>query len=152
VRDGDPSPDGVFAAGARCRGGWCDLVTVDLRSGAVTMLARGGPRESYYRPRVSPDGSRLAVAVHTTGGWRVQIVSVRDGTRVDLAATANAYDVSWASPSSIVLVSEEGGIANIQRVDLASGVSSPLTHATRGAGDEPFRRERVVSLALLERV
>jgi hypothetical protein len=133
VRDGDPSPDGAFAAGARCRGGWCDLVTVDLRSGAVTMLARGGPRESYYRPRVSPDGSRLAVAVHTTGGWRVQIVSVRDGTRVDLAATANAYDVSWASPSSIVLVSEEGGIANIQRVDLASGVSSPLTHATGAA-------------------
>jgi hypothetical protein len=134
VRDADPSPDGRSAVATRCRGGWCDLVTIDLGSGAVRTQVRGGPRESFYRPRMSPDGMRVAVAVHTPGGWRVAIIAWRDGSRTEVGASAaNAYDVSWASRSTIVFVSEDGGVANIERLDLTTGVSRSITHVTGAA-------------------
>ena len=134
VRDADPIPDGRSAVGTRCRGGWCDLVTIELDNGAVTTLARGGARESFYRPRMSPDGTKVAVAVHTSDGWRVSIVALRDGSRTAVGASAtNTYDVSWASPSTVVLVSEDGGVANIERVDLATGVATSVTRVTGAA-------------------
>ncbi|HMA22437.1 MAG TPA: hypothetical protein VKP00_00550, partial [Gemmatimonadaceae bacterium] len=134
VRDADPSPDGRSAVGTRCRGGWCDLVAIDLGSGAVTTLLPGNSTASFYRPRISPDGTRAAVAVHTTDGWRVAIVGLRDLSRIDARPTAaNRYDVSWASPSTIVLVSEEGGVANIEELDLATSVSRSITHVTGAA-------------------
>lgn len=134
VRDADPSPDGRSAVGTRCRGGWCDVVSIDLGSGAVTTLVPGSALASFYRPRVSPDGTKAAVALHTTGGWRVAILDLRSRARADVGSpTANQYDVAWATPSTIVLVSEEGGIANIEDVDLASGRSRSMTHVTGAA-------------------
>ena len=47
--------------------GWCELVAVDLETGAVRVIAEGGPEESYFRPRVSRDGSR-AVGVRAHAG------------------------------------------------------------------------------------
>ncbi|HEV8497587.1 MAG TPA: hypothetical protein VGQ56_12025 [Gemmatimonadaceae bacterium] len=134
LHDADPAPDGRSAVATRCRGGWCDLVMVDLGSGAVTTLLQGGPLQSFYRPRMSPDGSRAAVAIHTGDGWRVAIVSLRDGSRAEfLTSSANAYDVAWANPSTLVLVSEDGGVANVQRVDLSTRVSTSITHVTGAA-------------------
>jgi len=133
VRDADPTPDGRSAVATRCRAGWCDLVTVDLATGAVTTLLPGSSVASFYRPRASPDGTRAAVAVHTRDGWRVALVSLRDRSRTDVRSSANAYDVSWAGPSTLVLVSEEGGVANIQRLDLSTGASRSITHVTGAA-------------------
>jgi len=134
LHDADPAPDGRSAVATRCRGGWCDLVMVDLGSGAVTTLLKGGPLQSFYRPRMSPDGSSAAVAIHTGDGWRVAIVSLRDGSRADfLTSGANAYDVAWANLSTLVFVSEDGGVANVQRVDLSTRVSTSITHVTGAA-------------------
>jgi Tol biopolymer transport system component len=134
VQDADPSPDARSAVATRCRGGWCDLVAIDLTNGDVTVLSRGRQDESFYRPRVSPDGQRVAVGVHTRDGWRVVIHALHSASRPGPATTvANGYDVSWANPSTLVLVSEDGGIANIERIDLATQVLTSLTHVTGAA-------------------
>jgi hypothetical protein len=134
VRDADPSPDGRSAVATRCRGGWCDLVSVDLDRGTVATLLPGSSAASFYRPRISPDGSKAAVGVHTPNGWRTAIVSLQDRSRMDVrSATANEYDASWTSPSEIVVVSEQGGVANIEHVDLNTGAARAITHVTGAA-------------------
>jgi len=134
VRDADPSPDGRAAIATRCRGGWCDLVTIDLGTGGVTTLLPGSSLASFYRPRMSPDGTRAAVAVHTGDGWRVAIVDLKNRSRLDIrSSAANRYDVSWASPSSLVLVSEETGVANIEQLDLSNGASQSITRVAGAA-------------------
>jgi hypothetical protein len=134
LRDADPSPDGRSAVATRCRGGWCDLVSVDLERGTVATLLRGDTIASFYRPRISPDGSKVVTAIHSDSGWRTMIVGLRDLSRVDVrASTANAYDASWASPNTLVLVSEGAGVANIEHIDLTTGIAQPITHVTGAA-------------------
>lgn len=134
LRDADPTPDGRSAVATRCRSGWCDLVSVDLERGTVTTLLPGNSTASFYRPRISPDGAKVAVGVHTADGWRASIVTLRDQSRVDVRpVTANEYDASWTGTSALVLVSEDGGVANIERLDLATGAMQSLTHVTGAA-------------------
>jgi hypothetical protein len=134
VQDADPSPDGRSAVGTRCRGGWCDLVTVDLTSGVVTMLLPGGRGSSFYRPRISPDGSKVAVAEHTLRGWGVAILTRDDLSQLQVRlSAANEYDASWTSASGLVFTSEEGGVANIAQFDLSSNAMRSITHVTGAA-------------------
>ncbi|HET6638603.1 MAG TPA: hypothetical protein VFH82_07480, partial [Gemmatimonadota bacterium] len=59
IRSADPTPDGRAAIADRCLNGICDLVRVDLESGAVELVAAGAPDAPFFRPRVSPDGTRV---------------------------------------------------------------------------------------------
>src|SRR6476620_11815609 len=70
IRDADPLPDGKSAVAVRCDNGLCDLVRVELETGAVTTLRKATPSTPYYRPRVSPDGHSVVVAVQREGRWR----------------------------------------------------------------------------------
>ncbi len=135
IRDADPSPDGHTAIATRCRRGWCDLVTLDLDHGAATTVLTGSPSVSFYRPRFSPDGGQAAVSVHTPDGWRVAVIDLQTKSRRDIPsrAEANQYDVSWASPTTIVVVSEEGGVANIEQRDVTTGLARSITRVTGAA-------------------
>lgn len=134
VRYGDPSPDGRSAAGVRCRWGFCDLVRVDLSSGAVTTLAAGSATRSYSRPRWSPDGRSIAYAVTDERGiWRVGVVDATGANArlVDPADGVNRHSPSFTRDGrALVLVSEAGGVPNLERRDLASGEARPLTRVT----------------------
>jgi hypothetical protein len=135
VRDADPTPDGRSALATRCTGGWCSLVWVDLTTGAVSVLAAGGTNASYYRPRISPDGSHAIVSVHDGERWRLDLVDLVTGETalVPDASGVDRYDVSWASAATVVLVSAEGGVANIERVDLAQSTRHRLTSVSGAA-------------------
>lgn len=137
VRQADPAPDGRTAVAVQCRRGWCDLVRIDLASGQVTVLREGSPSVSYYRPRVSPAGDRIAVAVQQDDRWRIVLVDPDDPTRADELLRddrANRFDAAWAdSGRTIVLVSEAGGIANLERVTVATGAAAPITRVTGSA-------------------
>ena len=87
VKEADPSPDGSHAVAVQCRSGFCDLVQVNLTSGAVTTLSAGSPERSFYRPRYSPNGSAIVVSVHEHGRWRLALTSDRPSAPLDRSPT-----------------------------------------------------------------
>lgn len=127
----DPLPDGRTAVATRCISGWCDVVTVDLENGAFKTIAAGRPEESYYRPRVSPSGSSVAVSVHSRAGWRAVIVDLATGARLPIAALENveAYDLAWYDATSLVATTDATGVPQLERVDLATQRRSQLTNS-----------------------
>ncbi len=135
LRDPDPFPDGRSAIAARCRDGWCDVVRVDLATGAVGVLLRGSPTVSYYRPRMSPDGSRFVVAVNRGVAWTLVVADPSTGASFDATpdARVNCYDASWVDATSIVAVSDHGGIANLEEFDLRNSSWRAISNVTGAA-------------------
>ena len=149
VRDPDPLPDGRSAVAIQCRGGACSVVLVNLADGRVTTLQPGDPRVSFYRPRVSPDGARAAVSMHTTDGWRLVIVDLATPNRsrrdVPGSAGGNEYDAAWIDANALVATSDATGTPNVVRIDLATGARAPLSNVTGAAvAPEPNPRDRSV--------
>ena len=137
IRHPDPAPDGRSAAAVQCLGGVCDLVRVDLASGRIDIIAEGGPDRSYYRPRHSPEGSRLAVSLQSGNGWRTVLVDPSSGTVTDTIGPddgANRFDAAWMPDGrSIVLTSSAGGLLHLERVTVASGETVAITRGTGAA-------------------
>jgi Tol biopolymer transport system component len=161
IRQGDPAPDGRSAAGVRCANGICDLVRVDLERGSTTVIAPGSPFVVWHRPRWSPDGRRIAASVHEDGRWRVYVVdagstAVRaQANGADSGAFGNAsgsaqqlsggiarpidpgdgaarFAPSWTGDGRLVVVSERGGVANLELLDPESVSPRTLTRVTGG--------------------
>ena len=136
VREADPAHDGTWAAGTRCLEGHCDIVRVELGSGAVTTLARSDMLSPYSRPRVSPDGKTIVASRQMEGGWRLVAMGA-DGSseRVlgpdDGAARLDAEFVP--DGSALVLTSTLGGIPNLEILELATGEVKALTRALGAA-------------------
>jgi Tol biopolymer transport system component len=130
IRYADPSPDGASAAAVRCADGLCHLGLVNLANGGWRTLAFGTVDSVWYRPRWSPDGTRIAVSVQAGGRWAVVLVDPRTGARqpLDPGDGAARYAPAWTtSGRSLVVVSERGGIANLERIDVATGAPTTLT-------------------------
>ncbi len=135
IRQADPDPDGRTAVGTRCPDGACDLVRVELASGAVTPLADGRPGErSFHRPRVGPDG-RIVVSVFEDGAWRLALLDPDGGEVRALVPAGGAprFDAEWAGPGAVVAVSEAGGIHDLERIDVATGEGRRLTRVVSAA-------------------
>jgi Tol biopolymer transport system component len=79
LRDPDPAADGTWAVAVREQAGQSQLVTVDLASGTVHELTAPSVERLYDRPRVSPDGRRVAFGMHDGGGWRLAVLELRGG-------------------------------------------------------------------------
>ena len=137
IRHPDPSPDGQNVVAVRCLGGVCDLVRVDLSSGRIDVIAEGSPDRSYYRPRYSPEGSLIAVAVQDGNGWRTVLVNPADGAVTDTLGPddgANRFDAAWMPDGrSVLLTSAAGGLLHLERITLASGETVPVTRGTGAA-------------------
>ncbi len=149
VRGADPHPAGDRAVGVRCLFGRCDVVRVNLRNGRVTVLAAGAPSRTFHRPRYSPDGARIAVGVQEAGRWRVALLeeaAERGALRfVGADDGASRYAPAFVSADTLVLVSERGGIANLETIAWRTGATRPLTRVAGAAfAPEPDRTHRVV--------
>jgi hypothetical protein len=139
LRDADPAADGRWAAAVRCDHGWCDLVRVDLTSGAVRVLRAGAVDRNYYRPRVSPVTGEIVVAEQANDRWRIARVSPESGALRygDPDDGVTRYDATFARDGrTIVTASEAGGIANLERLDSAGTTPVRLT-AVVGAAVAP---------------
>ena len=145
LRDADPLPDGTAAIATRCRGGTCNVVLVDLGTGRQTTLAAGDPRTSYYRPRVSPDGARAVASMHTADGWRLVTIDLggsHERREVNGSPGANEYDAAWLDRTTLVATTDAGGVANLERIDLATGSRQALSTVTGAAvAAEPNRAD-----------
>jgi hypothetical protein len=135
VLDPDPMADGRSAVATRCRGGTCDVVRVDLATGSVGTLAAGTAERSFYRPRVRPGTSEILVSMHEGAKWRLALIDADTHavTPLAIADDANHYDAAWSSATTIVDVSDRGGIANLERITLPSLETRPLTRVTGAA-------------------
>jgi Tol biopolymer transport system component len=76
VRDPDPSPDGSWAVAVRDRYGLSQLVTVDLASGETRALTEPSLDRIYDRPRLAPDGRRVAFGMHAGGAWQLAVLEL----------------------------------------------------------------------------
>jgi len=135
VLQADPSPDSREAVAMRCHVGHCDIVRVYLAVKSVTSLLEGDPYRSYYRPRFSPDGQRFSASVSDSGRWRI-VVADRDGKNPRVMNPddgANRYDAEWLDADSLVVVSERGGVPNLEVMSLSTGGTRSLTRVTGAA-------------------
>jgi hypothetical protein len=135
IRHADPSPDGRMAIADRCLFGLCDIVAVDLRTGGVRTVLEGSPTTPYYRPRFSRDGRRVVAGMQSAGQWVVGLVDVERGTfsRIGPDDDADRFDPAFMPDGeSVVVVSELGGVANLELIELSSGHARPLTRVTSG--------------------
>ena len=144
IRDADPLPDGRAAVGVRCENGLCDLVRVDLATGAVVVLRRSTPSTPFQRPRVAPDGRSAVVAAKHDGRWRLALVPTdgvaADGdggealTLLDPDDGANRYDPAFLPDGrGIVFVSDAGGIPNLEMMLFADRSTTRLTRVASAA-------------------
>ena len=135
LRDADPSGDGRFAAAVRCDRGWCDLVRVELGTGAVRVLLHGDPGRNYYRPRVSKRTGEIIVAEQSGDRWRIARVPAIGGAvrYADPDDGVTRFDATFdVDGQSIIVTSEAGGIANLERLDVG-GRATRLTAVTGAA-------------------
>ncbi|GJG87715.1 hypothetical protein tb265_28960 [Gemmatimonadetes bacterium T265] len=148
VRDADPSPDGRRAAAARCAAGRCDLVDVDLASGAVRTVVSGTFTRTWTRPRWSPDGRRLVAPVQDGGRWRLALVDGATGAYTFATPNdgAERYDAVFTPDGgALVYTSERGGVPNVVRLALGDSTERALTRVLGAAfAPAPSAAERSV--------
>ena len=136
LRDADISGDARWAAAVRCAHGWCDLVRVDLRTGAVRVIRAGSVERNYYRPRVSKLTGEIVVGEQLGDRWRIARVSPESGALVyaDPDDGATRYDATFAPDGrTIIATSERSGIANLERLSASGGDPITLTSVTGAA-------------------
>ncbi len=136
LRNADPSGDGRWAAAVRCDHGWCDLVRVDLATGAVRVLVPGSESRNYYRPRVSRTTGEIIVSEQSGDRWRIASVSAESGALryIDPADGVTRYDAAFDRDGrSVVATSEAGGVANLERLDRDGRPPVTLTAVTGAA-------------------
>jgi Tol biopolymer transport system component len=159
-----PSRDGRFLYFARLVGetslnepkSWA-IVRRDLRDGSEAIVVgglsgRGAPKDSFFRPRIAPDGIHLAYAVRRGVETQLRLRNLADGSdrllaRLDpdqLQSTAWQDIVpgyAW-SPDGRSLYLSRGG--KIERLDAASGTAAPVPfRATISAEVGPSTRIRL---------
>ncbi len=96
LREPDPAPDGTWAVAVRNRNGTSQIVRVDLATGAITELTPATVETIYDHPRLSPDGGRVAFALHTDRAWRLAVRDLATGGQRELAPPAEG---TLASPA-----------------------------------------------------
>ena len=145
VRYADPSPSGRDAVAIRCHGGTCSVVLITLETGAWRVLVPGSPELVWHRPRYSPDGLSIAASYQENGQWGVALIDARGGAVRRLTTDA---DVSRHSPSftptgrELVVVSDRGGIPNLETVPIDGGPPRSLTRVTGAVqGPDVDRRD-----------
>ncbi len=133
IRQADPSPDGRTAAAVRCHAGTCSVVAIDLGTGSWRQLVAGDPELVWYRPRYSPDGSRIAASYQTGGQWGVALIDPVTGavTRLMTDEGVSRYAPAFLPGGrEIVAVSDRGGIPNLEVISLTDGTTRPMTRVT----------------------
>jgi hypothetical protein len=92
LRDPDPSPvasDPGWAVAVRNRHGFSSIVRVDLETGNENQITEKQITEPtveavYDRPRISPDGRRIAFARHRAGSWRLVVLDLASRAETEM--------------------------------------------------------------------
>jgi serine/threonine-protein kinase len=129
----------VYVPGSTEAGGSARrLVTLSDRSGATTALKL--PPGRYEHPRVSPDGTRLAVDIEEGGKANISIYELTETTSIRRLTLEgqNRYPVWSSDGQRVAFQSDRDGDRGIfwQRAD-GTGLAERLTTASRDAAHIP---------------
>jgi hypothetical protein len=137
------SPDGKSLAFAALSGGLTDLYTYELATGRLKQLTRDA--YSDLQPVWSPDGRRIAfvtdrfstnLSTLTFGPPQLALLDVGSDTvqpiRDSLEGTAHSNPQWSADGAGLFFVADPDGIANVYRLDLASGLVARITEVPGG--------------------
>jgi hypothetical protein len=160
VRDASPTSDGARAVAVRCGNGICDLVEIELATGAITVLVPGTSESPWAHPASSPDDGWIVASRPTRGVWEIVFVerivepggSARAGRirKLTMGDGASRYQPAWIAGgplgAGVVVVSEAGGVANLEFVPLVApdepmGVPRTLTRVTGAAAAPAIPRD-----------
>ncbi|HEY0556658.1 MAG TPA: LpqB family beta-propeller domain-containing protein [Thermoanaerobaculia bacterium] len=140
LRDPDPAPDGRWAVAVRNRDGLSQVVRVDLQTAEVTPLTAPAVDVVYDRPRISPDGRRVACARHAEGSWRLVVTDLAGGPAAGIAPPAGGTlsSPAWSADGRTLyaVVGLHGFIDLYAFAADGSGAPVPLTR-TQGAALDP---------------
>lgn len=153
IREAAPAPDGSWAAGVRCLHAHCDIVRIDLATGALTPLTATDPLRPYYHPRVSPDGRTIVASVQRDGAWSLVTMDT-DGTNERLLGPddgASRFDAEFLDDARLVLTSTLGGIHDIEILHAGTEDVRPLTRVVGAAVAPAPAGEHVYFLSLHSR-
>jgi Tol biopolymer transport system component len=141
VTNPDWSPDGRSIAFSGSRGGQTNLYVFDLESGATRQLTEG--RNADLMPVWSPDGASLAFVTDRGGatdmdalsfdGYRVALLDVATGQIRQLPGSypGRNFNPVWTR-DGLFFISDRDGVANVYRVDVATGALSQVTRIFQG--------------------
>jgi Tol biopolymer transport system component len=109
-----------------------ELVSVDRRGNVVPILA---DKRDYWRPRVSPDGRRIAVEIyHERGAEELWIVDAKAGTASALTSGATGVYAAWSPDGqSVIYRSNLQNTFGIYRHAIDGGGGPQLVHKTAEA-------------------
>ena len=131
IRQADPSPDGRTAVGVRCHAGTCSVVMITLDTGRWHELVAGNPDLVWHRPRFSPDGRRIAASYQEHGTWGIALIDPDSGLVRRLTSGSSRHSPVFAPDGqSLLTVSEQGDIANLEVVPLDDGTPRSITRVT----------------------
>lgn len=144
LRDPDPSPvaaDPDWAVAVRRRHGFSSIVRIDLRTGEQRQVTESSVETVYDRPRISPDGARVAFARHRAGSWRLIVLDLASRAEIELAppSAGTIAQPSW-SPDGRTLYAVIGdrGFIDIWTFSLEDPSQPPLRLTrTQGAALSP---------------
>jgi len=144
LRDPDPSPvaaDPGWAVAVRNRDGYSSIVRIDLETGLERQITEPVVETVYDRPRISPDGSRIAFARHRAGSWRLVVHDLASGAETELAPPSDGTVATPAwSPDgrSLYAVVGDHGFIDIWSFSVDDPVRPPLRLTrTQGAALSP---------------
>ncbi|MDA8100798.1 MAG: BamA/TamA family outer membrane protein [Nitrospiraceae bacterium] len=141
ARDPFVSPDGKSVVFVTNRMGKTRLASLELdpkkayRPDDVVFLTEESANQ-YATPRISPDGSLIAVSVWQPGGNTDIWLLDRSGAKIAEIASDRAYDFSpvWSSDGKyLYFSSDRSGIFNIYAYDRETKVISQVTNVVGGA-------------------
>ena len=136
------SPDGERVVFAALDGGLTDLFTYELASGRLNQLTRDA--YSDLHPAWSPDGRQIAfvtdrfstnLSALTFGPRQLAILDVGSGAvrPVEALDGAPCSTPQWSPDgASLFLAAAPDGIANVYRIDVASGLLARVTNVPGG--------------------
>jgi len=138
LREPDPSPlaaDPDWAVAVRNRNGASSIVRIDLKTGEEALLAGPSLEEVYDRPRISPDGQRIAYAKHSEGIWSLVLHDLATGHETALAPPAGGTVASPAwSPDGKTLYAAVGNGGFIDLWAFPADPEQPPQRLTRTQG------------------
>jgi hypothetical protein len=144
LRDPDPSPvaaDPDWAVAVRRRDGFSSIVRIDLKTRAEKQITEPSVETAYDRPRISPDGTRVAFARHRGGSWRLVVLDLGSRSETELAPPSDGTiaEPAW-SPDGRTLYAVIGdrGFIDIWSFSLDDPARPPLRLTrTQGAALSP---------------